>query len=36
MTIIRANAPTSTPEPGMIRQIGAFNEQLMLVRHLFK
>jgi len=27
--------PTSTPEPGMIRQVLAYNAQLMLVRHNF-
>lgn len=25
--------PTSTPEPGMVRQMLAYNPQLMLVRH---
>lgn len=28
--------PTSTPEPGMIRQVLAFNPHLMLVRHNFQ
>ena len=36
MTITHRTAPTSTPEPGMIRQIGAFSPHLMLVRHEFK
>jgi quercetin dioxygenase-like cupin family protein len=28
--------PTSTPEPGMVRQILAYNPHLMMVRHNFK
>jgi quercetin dioxygenase-like cupin family protein len=27
--------PLSTPEPGMIRQVMAYNPQLMMVRHTF-
>lgn len=27
--------PTSTPEPGMIRQVLAYNSKLMIVRHNF-
>jgi quercetin dioxygenase-like cupin family protein len=27
--------PVSTPEPGMLRQVLAYNPQLMLVRHKF-
>lgn len=36
MTIIRANSPSATPEPGMIRQVLAFSPHLMLVKHKFK
>lgn len=36
MTITRSTTPTTAPEPGMIRQVAAFSEHLMLVRHLFK
>lgn len=36
MTITPANAPTSAPEPGMIRQVLTHSEHLMLVKHLFK
>ena len=28
--------PVSTPEPGMLRQVLAYNPQLMMVRHNFK
>jgi quercetin dioxygenase-like cupin family protein len=28
--------PTSTPEPGMVRQVLSYNTQLMLVRHNFE
>ena len=27
--------PTSTPEPGMVRQVLAYNPHLMMVRHNF-
>lgn len=36
MTITRSTAPSSTPEPGMIRQVGAYSPHLMIVRHEFK
>ena len=36
MTIIRSTAPTTAPEPGMIRQVAAFSPHLMLVRHEFQ
>jgi quercetin dioxygenase-like cupin family protein len=36
MTIVRASAPTTAPEPGMIRQVAAFSAHLMLVKHQFK
>ena len=36
-SIVRtADAISQTPEPGMIRQVLAHNEQLMLVRHYFE
>lgn len=31
-----SSGPTSTPEPGMMRQVLAYNPQLMLVRHRFE
>ena len=31
-----ADAVSLRPEPGMVRQVLAFNEQLMLVRHHFE
>ena len=36
MKITRSTAPSSAPEPGMIRQVLAHSPHLMLVKHLFK
>ncbi len=37
MNLVRNEEPTSfTPEPGMLRQILAHTDQLMLVRHFFE
>ena len=36
VTYTATNAtPMTTPEPGMIRQVLAYNPQLMMVRHTF-
>ena len=36
-TIVKTgDAVSQTPEPGMIRQVLAHNEQMMLVRHFFE
>lgn len=36
MQIFSNNVPTTSPEPGMQRQVLAHSPQLMVVRHLFK
>lgn len=36
MQITRNNAPPTTPEPGMIREVLAHSPELMLVRHRFR
>ncbi|HEX8324278.1 MAG TPA: cupin domain-containing protein [Tepidisphaeraceae bacterium] len=36
MTITRSDAPTTAPEPGMVRQVLTHSPHLMLVKHVFE